>query len=212
MNSQVTDPGPIPINSATNNVVAELIGMGSRVCHKAVHMFKYVYNRRDTENNSPTADDVVVAVRAEQTSRPRRKATKRAVNLFVDENGDPEPEYEYDSDAENDHEFTEQDALNEADDGSCEEAEDGDDDPPAVTSSKPSNKKKKGETMKPLPYNPPEGIAEICQEYQERRVEDMIEELQSFDPETAEFEWSPNEDDIEDIERTVLSRWVIFLQ
>ena len=157
----------------------------------------------------------MVAVRAEETNRPRRKTTKKVVNLFPDDDSEPEPAY--DSDVEHDQEYTDQDALREAgkkswDDESSEDDGDDDDDiPQDVSAANPSKKKKrKGDTAKPLPYSPPEDMAEICREYRERRVEDMIEELEMFDEENSDFDWTPNETDNEEIERTVLSRWVIF--
>ena len=75
-----------------------------------------------------------------------------------------------------------------------------------IFSSKSSRKKKKGDSSKPLPYNPPDDMAEICREYRERRVEDMIEELNMFDEDNSDYDWTPNETDIEEIERAILSR------
>ena len=101
--------------------------------HLNLRIFIWIYYRRDKENNSPTADDVVVAVRADQTNRPRRKATKRVTNLFVNEDSEPEPLY--DSDAEGDQEYTEAQAIKEAGNLSPDdESDDGSDDdiPPEV--------------------------------------------------------------------------------
>ena len=161
------------------------------------------------QNNKPSVDDVVNAVRAEQTQRPKRKTKRRIEKLFLDNDSEPEPEY--DSDAANDKEYTEHDALKEAgkkswDDESCEEEDEFDEIAPRVSTSNPSKMKEKKETITPLPYTPAEGIAEICLDYRERRLEDMIEELQVFDEETAEIEWAPTEADEEEIEKTVLSR------
>ena len=162
------------------------------------------------ENNSSAADDVVSAVRAEQTGRPRRKAAKKVANLFPDD--DSEPEVEVDSDVENNKEYTEKDALPDAgkkslDEDSCEEDCDDEDIAALDQISKPSKKsKKKDPAAKPLQYAPPADIAEFCQEYREKCLEDMKEELENFVEDYGEFEWTPTDEDFEEIERTVLSR------
>ena len=130
---------------------------------------------------------------------------------------DSEPEVVYDSDAEHDQEYTEKDALREAgkktlDEDSPEEDDEDDDIPPQDHISKPSKRNKKDAAARPLQYDPPEQMAEFCREYRERRLEDMTEELEMFDEENGEYQWTQTDEDMEEIEKAILSRCVQTIQ
>ena len=141
------------------------------------------------------------------TRRPKRIVKKRVQNLFSEDDSEPEPEY--DSDHEKDQEYTESDALKDGgvgsleDDGSDDEDISDDDDDPKV---RRKSVKRKGKQI-PLEYDPPSTIAPVLLEYRDRRHEQM---RQAFFDESIELEvtWSPDENDVEEIEKCVLARCV----
>ena len=148
-------------------------------------------------------DSIVGAIRSEKTGRPHRKVAKRVKNLFLNESDDDVPEPFYDSDHENDHEFTEKDAELEAVSSSGDDNDENDD---IVGHAKPA-KVSQQRGGKGLPYNPPSSLAPILNEYRDRRLEAMKDAFAN-DSYEAEISWKPNDDDVLEIERTVLSRYV----
>ena len=148
-------------------------------------------------------DSIVGAIRSEKTGRPHRKVSKRVHNLFLNESDDDVPEREYDSDHENDHEFTEKDAEFEAVSSSGDDNDENDDN---VGHAKPA-KGSQQSGGKRLPYVPPSSLAPVLNEYRDRRLEAMKDAFAN-DSYEAVITWKPNDDDVLEIERCVLSRYV----
>ena len=170
-------------------------------------MYKYCFGcRSDDDENLSTVDDIVGAVRSEMTKRPKRKVKKRIQNLFS--NSDSEPEPVYDSDDQKDQEYTEADALKDGgvrnleDIASDDEGNDDDNEGPSCSSKTVRGKR----TGLPLNYDPPSDIAPVLLEYRSRRHGLMRE---AFFDESLEKEvtWTPDENDVEEIEKCVLSRY-----
>ena len=170
----------------------------------------YFYYRDEDDDNTTTVDSVVCAVRSVQTQRPRRNVAKRVLNLFRDSDSEPEPEH--DSDHEKDHEYTEKDAMEDADiESSDHNSVDEDACPlPKATAPRPQskataeNRANGGEN--PLPYNPPSDIAPTLLSYRDRRHELMRQAF--FDTSLEkDISWRPNENDVTEIQRCVLARY-----
>lgn len=155
------------------------------------------------DNKSSTIEHVISAVRSVQTGRPKRMATKKKTNLFQTDSDDDVPEPEYDSDQEHDKEYTQEDALRDADNEADEDFEDND-----VLPSESARKSRPKQKQKGLPYELPAGAAPLFNQYRDRRHE-MMTEAFTDDKYEAEIKWKPTDDDVLEIEKCVLSRYVI---
>ena len=130
-------------------------------------------------------------------------ATKKKTNLFQTDSDDDVPEPEYDSDQEHDKEYTQEDALRDADNEADEDFEDND-----VLPSESARKSRPKQKQKGLPYELPAGAAPLFNQYRDRRHE-MMTEAFTDDKYEAEIKWKPTDDDVLEIEKCVLSRYVI---
>ena len=107
----------------------------------------------------------------------------------------------YDSDHENDQLYVQKE-----DDGSSDDEIDDEDDV-IPSKSRTKSRQKEGDVLpaSKLPYDPPSSIAPLLNEYRGQRHEQMREAFadKSLEP---EVKWKPTEDDVLEIERSILSR------
>ena len=107
----------------------------------------------------------------------------------------------YDSDQENDHLYTAEGNDSSSDDDIYNSDDDNIEDIP----SRPAAKSKKKEGEKRLPYEPPASLAPVLNDYREQRHEQMKNAFVD-DSLEQEVRWTPTDEDMLEIEKSILSR------